>query len=80
MHGPIFLALDDLSANVTLANSDGDTQVLAPLGSPYVTVRAGGGEEALNPHQSISVDLQFIDSSASAISYTARVLNVTPAP
>jgi phosphatidylinositol-3-phosphatase len=79
--GPIFLALDSLTADVTLANSDGQTQVLAPLGSSYVAIRPGGlGEGALMPHQSTSVELQFIDPSAAAITYTPRVLNVTPAP
>lgn len=78
--GPIFLALDGLTSGVTLANSEGGTQVLAPLGSPYVRVRGGIGEGALQPHQSTSVDLEFIDPSAAAISYTPRVLNVTPAP
>lgn len=79
--GPIFLALDNLTSGVTLANAEGNTQVLAPLGSPYVTVRAGGfGEDGLRPHQSTTVELQFVDPSAAAIGYTARVLNVTPAP
>jgi phosphatidylinositol-3-phosphatase len=79
--GPIFLALDDLTSGVTLANAEGDTQVLVPLGSPYVTVPAGGlGEGVLRPHQSTSVELQFIDPGAAAISYTPRPLNVTPAP
>src|SRR5262249_12809999 len=32
---PMFLALDNLSAGATLANADGTTSVLAPLGSPY---------------------------------------------
>ncbi|HEV2456530.1 MAG TPA: hypothetical protein VGY98_19870, partial [Verrucomicrobiae bacterium] len=79
--GPIFLALDNLTSGVTLANAEGNTQVLVPLGSPYVTVRAGGfGEDGLRPHQSTTVELQFVDPSAAAIGYTARVLNVTPAP
>jgi phosphatidylinositol-3-phosphatase len=79
--GPVFLALDGLTAGVTLANSEGDTQVLAPLGSPYVAVSAGGlGEGVLLPHQSTSVELQFLDPAAAAITYTPRVLNVTPAP
>ena len=79
--GPLFLALDSSLSGVTLANSEGDTQVLAPQGSPYVTVRAGGfGEGVLMPHQSTTVDLQFVDTSDASITYTARVLNVTPAP
>src|SRR5882672_11904147 len=40
--GPLWLTLDNLSANVTLFNADGTTAVLAPLGSPYVGVPVGG--------------------------------------
>lgn len=78
---PIFLALDNLSSDATLLNSDGATQILAPLGSPYIEVPVGGFAGAiLLPHQSTAVTLQFEDPSAGAITYTARALNVTPAP
>ena len=77
--GPLFLALDDLATDVTLLNSEGKTQVLAPLDSPYVMVGGSFGGVLL-PHQSAAVELQFADPSAVSITYTARVLNVTPAP
>ena len=81
---PLFLALDNLSSNATLLNSDGTTAVLAPLGSPYVKVRVGDGDgdsdDVLRPHKTVTVTLDFLDPSNGAITYDARVLNVTPAP
>jgi hypothetical protein len=79
---PLFLALDNLSSDATLLNSDGATQILVPLGSPYIQVPVGGfgfSNGALFPHQSAQVTLLFQDPSAGAITYTARALNVTPA-
>ena len=35
---PLWLVLDNLSTNATLANADGTTEVLAPLGSPCIKV------------------------------------------
>jgi hypothetical protein len=75
---PLFLALDNL-ANATLANADGTTALIAPLGSPYVSVSLGENG-VLRPHQSQTVKLQFLDPSNAVITYTARLLNVTPAP
>ncbi len=81
---PLFLVLDNLSPNATLLNADGTTAVLAPLGSPYVSVRFGDGDDhdddVLRPHQSKTVRLEFLDPTAAAINYNARVLSVTPAP
>ncbi|MDR3455810.1 MAG: alkaline phosphatase family protein [Verrucomicrobiae bacterium] len=75
---PLFLVLDNL-ANATLANADGTTAVLAPLGSPYVCVSLGE-DGILRPNESKTVKLQFLDPSNASISYTARLLPVTPAP
>jgi len=79
---PVFLALDNLSANATLLNSDGTTQVLAPLGSPYVEVQLDGfgKDNVLRPNETKAVTLNFLDPGAGPITYDARVLNVTPAP
>jgi hypothetical protein len=71
--------LDTLSANATLANPDGTTAVLAPLGSPYVSVPVGG-DGILRPHEAKTVQLEFFDSTGDPINYTTRVLDVTPAP
>ena len=76
---PLWIALDGLSANATLSNADGTTAVLAPLGSPYVSVPVGG-DGILRPHENKTVHLEFLDPSGDPISYAARVLDVTPVP
>lgn len=75
---PLFLVLDNL-AGATLANADGTTAVLAPLGSPFVGV-SPGDDGVLRPHESKTVKLQFQGPGNAPITYSARVLNVTPAP
>ncbi len=85
---PLFLALDNLSTNATLLNSEGATAVLAPLGSPYVSVRIKQDQDdsepiddpILRPQQSVPVVLEFLASSVADINYDTRVLNVTPVP
>lgn len=81
---PLWLALDNLSANATLFNAVGATSILAPLGSPYVSIGTGDGDgdrdDLLFPHQSKLVTLEFLDPTAAPISYDTRVLSVTPAP
>jgi hypothetical protein len=78
---PLFLVLDNLSPNVTLANSGGlKTTVLAPLGSPYVSVPVGDGDDVLRPHGVRLVNLEFLNAGGGDISYDTRVLSVTPTP
>jgi phosphatidylinositol-3-phosphatase len=76
---PLWLALDNLSANATLFNADGTTEVLAPLGSPYVSVPVGG-DGILHPHEVKTVNLEFLNPSGGSITYATRVLDVTLAP
>ena len=76
---PLWLVLDDLSANATLVNADGTTVILAPLGSPYVGVPVGG-DGVLRPHEAKTVKLEFADPSGSAINYDVRLLSVVPTP
>jgi phosphatidylinositol-3-phosphatase len=76
---PLWLVLDDLSANATLLNADGATAVLAPLGSPCVRVHLGA-DQVLRPHEYVTATLEFLDPSAAPITYNTRVLDVTPAP
>ncbi|HEX4646961.1 MAG TPA: hypothetical protein VH598_15265, partial [Verrucomicrobiae bacterium] len=76
---PMFLVLDNLSANATLLNAAGTTAVLAPLGSPYVSVNLGS-DGILGPYETKVVTLEFLDPSGAAITYGTRVLSVTPAP
>ena len=76
--GPLFLVLDNLSENATLNNAAGTTSVLAPLGSPYVQVNLDGN--SLAPGDSAVVQLNFSDPSLQPITFTTRVLPVTPTP
>jgi len=74
----------NLSTNATLVNTAGTTTVLAPLGSPYVSIRVGDGDgdgdDVLRHHESGLAVLEFLDPSGGDIEYDTRVLNVTPAP
>ena len=76
---PLWLVLDNLSPTVTLFNADGTTAVLAPLGSPYISVGVGG-DDVLRPREIKSVILEFHDPNGDSIAYNSRVLAVTPAP
>lgn len=63
--------VNDLSANATLFNAAGATAVLAPLGSPYVSVRSDDGDadgnDVLHPFESKTVVLEFLDPTAGAL-------------
>ena len=76
---PLSLALDHLNSDVTLVNANGNTAVLAPLGSPYINVPVGS-DGALRPSETKTVKLSFLNPNNSAIAYSPRLLNVTPAP
>jgi hypothetical protein len=78
--GPLYLALDNLSAGVSVDGADGTTSVLAPLGSPYVQIGDAGDANVIHPHQTIVVKLSFLSTSNAPISYTTRVLPVFPTP
>ncbi len=93
---PLFLVLDNLGTNVTLLNAQGVSSVLAPLGSPYVSVRIPGFEDRplggvdlgipaifgdfLLPRETAFVVLEFLDPTSAPIQYDARVLSVAPTP
>jgi len=70
--GPLYLALDGLSVNATLANASGATVNNAPAGSPYLTVLGDGF--TLAPGGAIDVVLEFTNPSRAGITYTTRVL------
>ena len=75
--GAISLALDSLSANVTLFNRTGMTTLVAPLNSPYLRsglTNTGNGDTMFDPGESVTFTLEFADLSNAAISYTPRVL------
>ncbi len=76
---PVWVALDNLSANAMLLDAGGTTAVLAPLGSPYVSVPVGG-DGILRPNEVKTLHLEFLNPSGHSITYSTRVLDVTPAP
>ena len=67
--GPISLVLDNLSANATLANVTGDTDLMLPAGSPYRNASTN-----LAPGQSVAIQLQFTNPGNAAFTYDTRVL------
>jgi hypothetical protein len=67
--GPLSLVLDNLSSNATLFNATGTTALVPPAGSPYVNANV-----SVAPGQRISIVLQFINPTNSAITYQRRVL------
>jgi hypothetical protein len=71
--GPVFLALDNLSANATLTNKTGTVANTAPLGSPYILMP--GTNDGLGVGVSVNVTLEFTNSDNAVITYDARVLN-----
>jgi hypothetical protein len=75
---PVRLVLDNLSANATQLNADGTTEVLAPLGSPYIGIDPGNS--TIHPHETRTLTLEFDDPSAQMITYDTRVLSVVPTP
>ncbi len=70
--GPVALVLGSLSANVTLANADGNTQFVTPKGSPYIFLPLDSSSQ-LGPGQSITLTLQFANPKNGSITYTAQV-------
>ena len=78
--GPLYLVLDNLSANGSLVNGDGTTTVLAPVGSPYVQIGDAGDDNVIHPHQTKVVRLEFTDTTSAPITYSTRLLPVIPAP
>ena len=56
------------------------TAVPCAVGQPLCERALVGGDGSLHPHETTTVKLKFLDPSNAAINYTARVLNVTPAP
>jgi hypothetical protein len=68
--GPLALALDSLTAKVTLVNATGVTVTTKPAGSPYLD----SAETPLAAGASVTLTLQF-KAVNGRITYTARVLS-----
>jgi hypothetical protein len=76
--GPVSIALDSLTAGVTLLNAAGVTSCAAPGGSPYINVDVGS-DLVWSPGERVDIVLQFERESTGsgkkpAIKYTRRVL------
>jgi uncharacterized repeat protein (TIGR02543 family) len=71
IQAPIYLVLDNLSANASLANASGTTSNTIPAGSPYIQMMASGSLAAGN---TVSVLLQFDNPTRTGIIYSTRVL------
>jgi len=50
------------------------------LGSPYVQIGDAGDDNVIHPHQTIVVTLSFETAGSAPITYSTRVLPVTPVP
>jgi hypothetical protein len=73
--GPLFMVLDNLSSNASLATANGIT-TNAPFGEPYVTFP--GTSAGLAPGASATVVLEFTDPTNAAISFAPRFGNAVP--
>jgi len=71
INGAVFIALDNLTPNVTLLNRDGLTNCAAPLNSPFRLVIPGG----LATGAQTTVVVQFQNPQNRVINYGARVLS-----
>ncbi len=70
LNGPVYVALDSLSAGATLTGSLGTTQCASPAGSPYVLLSNTG----IGAGQSLTLSLQFISPAGPPFLYTPRYL------
>jgi hypothetical protein len=74
--GPFHVIVDGLSSNATLSNKTGNTANYTPVGAPFVT----DSTSSLAPGASLSVTLQFTNSTNGTISYSTRTLNSITTP
>ena len=74
--GPVYVALDNLSANTSLLNGTGLAANQPPAGSPYILVSSAD----LAPGAAASVTLQFANPATGTVTYAARTLTGTANP
>jgi len=68
---PVSLVLDNLSTGAVLANASGSTTIVSPVASQYLNAPL---TTDLEPSQSVTVQLDFIDTLRQPLIYTTRVL------
>lgn len=76
VNGPIYLVLDGLSDNTTLANGTGMTANTSPTGRPYILVSTTG----LDPGATVTAVLEFTHPSSGGITATPRTVSGGAAP
>ena len=74
--GPVYVVLDNLSANTSLLNKTGVTANQPPAGSPYILV---SGTD-LAPGATASVTLQFANPASGTVTYATRTLTGPASP
>jgi outer membrane protein assembly factor BamB len=68
---PVSLVLDNLNNGAALANANGATTLVSPLASQYVNAPL---DNSLEPSESVTIQLDFIDTQKQPLLYTIRVL------
>ena len=68
--GPVYVALDSLTAGAALVGAAGTTQCALPMGSPYVLLNKTG----IGGGQSLTLTLQFMSAAGPPFVYTPRYL------
>jgi hypothetical protein len=68
--GPVYLLVENLSANASLYNKTGNTTQALPLGTPYVLINGGN----MAAGASVQKVLEFTNPSNAAITYTSRII------
>jgi len=76
--GPLYFVVTGLPTGVTLIGA-GTTQNIGPAGSPYFSFNLPDGI-TVQPGESISQVLQFLNPSRARIAYTAKVFRTLGAP
>ncbi len=76
--GPLYFVVTGLPSGVTLVNS-GATSNIAPAGSPYIAMDLPDGL-TLQPGESISAVLNFLNPERTQIAYTPKVFRTSVTP
>jgi len=77
--GPLYLLISGLPAGVNLVNQSGITQNIQ-MGTPYITLPLSSDGLNLQPGQSITLTLQFLNPTRTNIGYIATVWRTAGVP
>ena len=69
---PLRLVLEDLPPGVVVSSRDGETKVITPVGSPYLTLETDE-RGFISPGNTITVILEFLNFQGVPITYTPKV-------